>query len=75
MRASSPGKERGALELGGVTPAEAAVPPRPGTPCLSGSGSQLEVTRLLCLPYELKVLEVFRNEVTGGTWRIFFLFP
>lgn len=45
---------------------------RSGGPCLSGSGSQCEVTRLLCLQSELKVQEVFRNEVTGGTRRIFF---
>lgn len=75
MRASSPGKERGALEVGGV------LPPRhrccqTGGPRLSGSRSQCEVTRLLCLLSELKVQEVFRNEVTGGTRRIFFfLFP
>lgn len=72
MRASSPGKERGALELGGVPPRRSGRAIRPVAPCLSGSGSQREVTRLLCLPSELKVQEVFRNEVTGGTWRIFF---
>lgn len=43
-----------------------------GAPCLSGSGSQGEVVKLLCLQSELKVQEVFRNEVTGGTRRIFF---
>ncbi|KAL6090754.1 hypothetical protein STEG23_035884, partial [Scotinomys teguina] len=40
-----------------------ATRPR-GPPCLSGSGSQRQVTRLLCLPSELKVQEVFRTEVT-----------
>ncbi|XP_076415508.1 uncharacterized protein LOC143270230 [Peromyscus maniculatus bairdii] len=39
---------------------------RPRGPRLSGSGSQRQVTRLLCLPSELKVQEVFRNEVTGS---------
>lgn len=71
MRVSSPGKERGAPELGGVLPpSRRAV--GPGAPCLSCSGSHCGVTRLLCLQSEPKVLEVFRNEVTGGTWRIFF---
>lgn len=73
MRASSPGKERGAQELGGILPPRQTCSQTRG-PLLIWPGSQREVTRLLCLPSELKVQEVFRNEVTGGTWRFFFFF-
>lgn len=67
-----PRKGEGSAGARWQSPAEAEVPPDRGGPCLSGSGSQCEVTRLLCLQSELKVQEVFRNEVTGGTRRIFF---
>lgn len=73
MRAPSPGKKRGAQE--------------PGRICRLGQPGRLTSGPLLvwapgagvrsrgscfCLLLEPKVQEVFRNQVTGGTCRIFF---
>lgn len=68
---SAPG--RGAQELGRIYPLEQ-------TSCLTSDSLLVWASRsdvrsrgsCFCLVLELKVQEVFRNEVTGGTCRIFF---
>lgn len=77
MCAPSPGKKRGAPELGRIYPLEQTGRLTSG-PLLVRAPSSNVRSRVscFCLLLELKVQEVFRNQVTGGTCRIFFfLFP
>lgn len=70
---SAPG--RGAPELGSIYPVEQTSRLTSGSLLVWAPRSDVRSRgSCFCLLLQLKVQEVFRNEVTGGTCRIFF-FP
>lgn len=75
VRAPSPGEKRGAQSWVEVPPQERTRRRTSGSLLLGAPGPNAgSRDARFCLLWELKVQEVFRHQVTGGTCRIFFFF-